>query len=294
MSDKLFSRDLFEPIIVNEKIVESLAPSTNPYSFQSFIDNKKVEKSFTGATGLNSEQQYSFCEDQCLKQPIDIISHQEIHFSDENQFSNGDLNLGILSTTHDNPFSFRRFQNSHLAFSDINSHLVSLNTGNIDDNEDLLTSPTSKDNDFFTLQKENSDLRKSNFELLKEVEFLHKKNASLSQKLCKLHQKDSKEAKALEQVIKDVEANLDKANMRALSAENELDKVLGDYTKIKNSSNVKLHEYFEKQTERACTKLRLVTTEAEYFLNQLVLGVGNLKQTADFIESMHKLYESEM
>ena len=279
MSDNIF-QDLFESNNLNEKI-ESVNDSSNPYSFQSFIENKKVDQ-FTEVTRVNNEQQ------SANTQP-DVIPDQGFDFSDETKFASDDnLSVDKFSDTEDNPFSFRRFQKSQLSGVDNPSNCANSK------NEDLLNCPIYTENEYTELQKENSVLTKTNIQLQKDVALLNRKNVLLSQKLNTLQKKDSKEAKALEQVIRDVEASLDKANFRALTAENNYEQLLKDYAKLKTLCNLKLQEYFEQQTERACAKLRLASTEAEYLLNQLLLGVGNLRQTANFIESMHKAYESDI
>ena len=296
MSEKTFSQDLFESNILNEKTNEKMTHSTNPFSFQSFIQNKRVEKSLTEFTDPYVDREISCCLEQCVlkstnKQYIDNIPGQDVDFSEQKENkSDDDVHLENVPAIFDNPFSFKKFKKSQLTFSDKCSESPP-QIGILQSNEDLLICPTYTEKDHIILHKENLHLRKSNFQLLKEVEQLHGKNASLSEKLYKLQQKDSEESKALEQVIKNVEANLDKANMRALSAENEFEKISVDYARLKVLNNVKLHEFFEQQAISASAKLRLASTEAEYLLNQLLLGAGNLRQSADFIESMHKVYE---
>ena len=189
-------------------------------------------------------------------------------------------NSKVSDEIHDNPFSFKRFLQSENSQS--NQELL-LENGSSEQSLSLL--------DLTKLRDENSELKTENFSLLMRLQYLEEENSSLIVKLEKLHRKDSEEAKSLNTVIYNVEQNLITSNKRALTAEKQLERLNAEYLKLKMGMDSKICDFYCKQTQSIGSKIRIASTEAEYMLNQMLTGVGNLRQISDILESLPKVYE---
>ena len=277
MSNDIVIEDIFDPIPCSERnSSEKTNEINNPYSFKSFLDNKGDKDLSFDKIDLFSVA--SNCDNASVKFPN--IGIQSIAPKNDATIQSNSTQPKIYNEIQDNPFSFKHFLQSEQHQS----------------NSDLLVENSSFEQntpfpELLNLRNENSELTKENLSLLMKLQYLEKENSSLILKLDNLQRKDSEESKALNAVICNVEHNLDRATRRALTAEKRLDNLNAELFKLKMEMNSKIREFYSEQTQSIGSKIRIASTEAEYMLNQMLTGVGNLRQISDILESLPRLYD---
>ena len=277
MSKNIFSEDLCGIISSSEEnSSDNTVNINNPYSFQSFLD-VKCDKgvSFDNIDRFPVSSDY---DGASSKLPyIEILS---MPLKIDSPIQSLPTEPKISNEIQDNPFSFKHFLRTEYPQSNI----------------DLLIENSSSElnislPEHSKLRNENSELKNENLSLLMKLQNLREENSSLILKLEKLQKKDSEEAKALNTVIYNVEENLCRANKRALIAEKRFENLNSVYLKLKKGTDSNIRDFYCEHTQSIGSKIRTASTEAEYMLNQMLTGVGNLRQISDLLESLPKLYE---
>ena len=233
--------------------------SKNPFSFTTFLDRKQECLEIIGEKHLDFVTQM---EKKAYPEKITFASNQ----------SNENCDTDFL-------VDFKDDMSTKSGSSDHSGNDIKLSNANMFSNED-----SHLDN------SEVCEIRLANLNLIQELKQSKIDNEILRKRIEVLHNKELEESKALESVILQIESRLDKANKRAFNAESKLAQIDKEFSfKSNHDSNIK--EFYERETSKAATKIRLASTEAEYFLNQLLSGASNLRNLADFIESIPRIYD---
>ncbi|KAI6648761.1 Serologically defined colon cancer antigen 3 [Oopsacas minuta] len=279
--DSVLDEIIREGSNITTDTLEDQISSDNPFSFQSFVCKKADPNLYQKEFDHLPESEASSKDISRLKS----ISTTEA----ANNFATPESTFNSV----DNPFSYKKFIQPQysvpktlaalpLASTNVDYSDIFQNTqNNVFNSSDGILKPNSED----------SDLKIENFSLKRQIQDLEGKNLSLSVKLQELQLKDSQETKALEQVIHNVEDHLAKANKRAILAENRFEKLNSEFSRFKRQNKHSLREFYQEQTQAISAKIRISGIEAEHLLNQMLVGVSNLKQVADLLESLHQVYE---